>query len=167
MTLRELRRGAATWQIAVLGGPGVRRQLDGIPHFDRRLTGWGDQLGVGIEHFGSNHEGRLLEFIHGSAGRTHGYLVNPGGLTTVGESLRHALRDAKRPAVEVHLDSAVLNAGSIFAPSVTAIVSGFREFSYLGALVSLALSLDDAEFLGPDGAGATNRSHGAPRSLFE
>jgi 3-dehydroquinate dehydratase len=166
MNLRDLRDGDTEWRIAVLSGPGVSRELRAIDRFDQLLDHWALELGVRTEHFGSNHEGRILEFIHASTGTTHGYLVNPGGLTSVGESLRHALRDAKRPAVEVHLDNGVLNGGSIFAPSVTSVFSGLQQFSYLGALVSLVLSLDDADFLGPGGTSASNRSDGSPRSLF-
>ena len=163
MRLAELRNGDQAWRIAVLNGPALTRLIGGL---DDRLTDWGEQLGVHVETLHSNHEGRLLEFIHASFETTDGYVVNPGGLTTVGESLRHALRDSRRPHVEVQLDKSFSPSRSIFAPSVTGIVSGLGAFSYLGALVSLVLSLDDEDFLKPGGTSDINRSSGAPRSLF-
>jgi 3-dehydroquinate dehydratase II len=166
MKLSDLRGGDEAWRIAVLNGPALTRELAAIEDFDGRLAEWARQLGVHVEPFASNHEGRLLEYIHASAEQTHGYVVNPGGVTTTGESLRHTLRDCERPHVEVHLDKTTFDsARSILAPSVTGIVSGLGELSYLGALVSLVLSLDDADFLAPGGTSEINRSGGAPRPL--
>jgi 3-dehydroquinate dehydratase len=165
MRLAELRNSDDAWKIAVLNGPALTRVLP--DDLDARLAGWAEDLGVRIEVFGSNHEGRLLEFIHAHTETTDGFIVNPGGLTTVGESLRHALRDSKRPHVEVHLDKTTFApVRSIFAPSVTGIVTGLGEFCYLGALISLVLSLDDEDFLRPGVMSEINRSAGAPRSLF-
>lgn len=166
MKLRELRSGDTAWRIVVLNGPNMSARIASLDNFDGLLGEWAKDLGVEIEHFMSNHEGQLLEYIHGSAANTNGYIVNPGGLTSVGESLRHALKDTARPVVEVHLDNARLADRSIFAPSVTSVFSGLRQSSYLGALVSLVLALDDPDFLHPDGISETNRSHGTPKSLF-
>jgi 3-dehydroquinate dehydratase-2 len=167
MRLGDLRHRDEAWRIAVLNGPALARELGATGDLAGRLEEWGRQLGVHVEQFASNHEGRLLEYIHASSEATHGYVVNPGGVTTTGESLRHALRDCKRPHVEVHLDKTTFDfAGSILAPSVTGIFSGVGQFSYLGALVSLVLSLDDEDFLAPGGTGELNRASGAPRSLF-
>jgi 3-dehydroquinate dehydratase-2 len=167
MNLRALRAGDARWRIIVLNGPNVGQALRRIAGFDEQLAAWADGLGVQVEQCTSNHEGRLLETIHATSAETHGYLVNPGGLRMVGESLRHALRDAKRPHVLVHLDSdALRDLPSIFAPSVTSIVSGLGGFSYLGALVALVRGLDDVTFLAPGSNDPISRPHGAPRSLY-
>ncbi len=167
MSLSELRQRDTRWQIVVLSGPNVSSSIKAVGDFDARLDGWADDLGVQIGQFGSNHEGRLLEHIHATSATTNGYLVNPGGLTTIGESLRHALRDAKRPHVEVHFDNAKLCQNSIFSASVTTISSGLGIHSYLAALVALVLSLDDEDFLHPDGTSEISRPHGAPRSLYQ
>lgn len=165
--LGGIRKGDSRWNIAVLSGPNTVPALRTIPDFDNQLRAWAAALKVDVRHIQSNHEGQLLEFIHGSSAHTHGYVVNPGGLTAVGESLRHCLRDAKRPSVEVHWDNAELVGQSIFAPSVTSIFSGLGHFSVLGALTSLVLALDDPDFLHPEGTSEFNRAHGAPRSLYQ
>jgi 3-dehydroquinate dehydratase-2 len=166
MKLTDLRPGDERWRIAVLDGPALTRELAALGDFDGLLGSWGEQLGVDVTHVASNHEGRLLEHIHASCETTHGYLVNPGGVTTTGESLRHALRDCKRPHVEVQLDKQTFDSErSILAPSATGIVTGLGEHSYLGALVSLVLSLDDEDFLAPGGQSEINRADGGPRPL--
>src|SRR5688500_152886 len=69
MTLRGLRSGDRPWRISVLSGPNVARTgvsaavaqtNDDIAVL---LRGWGDELGVQVDHFGSQHEGHLLEYI--------------------------------------------------------------------------------------------------------
>lgn len=166
MSLRNLRKASVEWKIVVLDGPNVSALSRSIDGFAGLLKIWGQDLGVNVEHFQSNHEGRLLEYIHRSAPTTNGYIVNPGGLARVGESFRHALKDAKRPTVEVHFSNESLSVKTIFSPSVTCIFSGLRQFSYQGALVALVLALDDPDFLHPEGTGEFNRAHGAPRSLY-
>jgi 3-dehydroquinate dehydratase len=167
MSLRNLRQRETQWQIVVLSGPNVSAAVAATGNFEKLLDGWAADLGVRVTYFGSNHEGRILEHIHASFETTNGYLVNPGGLTRIGESLRHALRDSKRPHVEVHFDNAPLRDRSIFSPSVTAIVGGLGPYSYLAALVALVLGLDDEDFLHPDGTSEISRPHGAPRSLYQ
>lgn len=166
MRLSDLRTGNTKWHIIVLGGPGVRATLGDVDAFEKTLKEGASQLGVEVEHFQSNHEGKLLEFVHSSRDRANAYLVNPGGLVRVGESLRHTLKDAKKPTVEIHLQNQELAERSIFAPSVLSIFSGLGPSSYLGAMTALVLSLDDVDFLNPEGTGPLNRSHGAPRSLY-
>jgi 3-dehydroquinate dehydratase-2 len=167
VNLTNLRQRDTQWQIIVLSGPNVVASVRAVGNFEEQLTGWATDLGVQVTHFGSNHEGRLLEHIHATSATTNGYLVNPGGLTMIGESLRHALRDAKRPHVEVHFENARLCQNSIFSASVTTISSGLGAHSYLAALVALVLSLDDEDFLHPDGTSEISRPHGAPRSLYQ
>lgn len=166
MRLSYLRTGTRKWRIAVIGGPGVRSELGDMVAFEAFLKEEASGLGVEVEHFQSNHEGRLLEFVHSSRDRCDAYLVNPGSLIRVGESLRHTLKDTKKPCVEIHCDNTQLRAKSIFAASVMTIFSGFGRNTYVGALTSLTLALDDIDFLNPEGTGPLNRSHGAPRSLY-
>ncbi len=167
MKLSSIRNGTRNWKVVVLSGPNLSSRLDGIGNFEELLNTWASDLGIQIEHFRSNHEGKLLEFIHASRETANAYLVNPGGLVRVGESFRHALKDAKKPCVEVHLDNVELQKKSIFSASVLTIFSGLGKSSYLGALVALVLALDDKDFLHPEGTGPLNRSHGAPRSLYQ
>lgn len=164
--LTKLRTTDQPWEVAILNGPNTARQFHPADEFERELQTWGDGLGIVVRHFQSNHEGELLEYVHANASTIHGFLVNPGGLVRVGESLRHVLKDAKKPAIELHLRQEELRGESIFAPSVTGIFAGPGRHAVLGALVALSLALDDLDFLNPEGTSEINRSHGNPRSLY-
>lgn len=135
---------------------GPIRSLEELQATVRDFAG---SLGVRVTAFASNHEGDILEFIHHSAREVDGFLINPAGLTTYGEATRHALADSGRPFVEVHFANlarhldAVGPAGDLrsrFTHSAVGMVMGFRQHSYLGALLALTLALDDASFLGAE-----------------
>ena len=160
--------GARAWSIAVIDGPnmpnlgnrdtGIYGPIRSIGDLHALVTGFGEeQLGVRVRCMTSNHEGEILEFIHGSAAETDGYLINPAGLTTYGEATRHALADTGRPYAEVHFANLAVHLAAVsgtrplesrFTRSATGLVMGFRQYGYLGALVAMVLSLDDEAFLG-------------------
>ena len=166
MDLKKLRTTEQRWEITVLSGPNTTRQVRPVDEFERELQAWGDSLGIAVRHFQSNHEGKLLEYIHANSKDVNGFLLNPGGLVRVAESLRHVLKDSKKPTIELHLSQREIRGESIFAPSVTGIFAGPGRHAVLGALVSLSLALDDLDFLNPEGTSEINRSHGQPRSIY-
>ena len=163
------RRSSRRHRIAVIDGPnmsslgnrskqvyGPIASLDDLKAF---VTGFGADLGVEVECFSSNYQGAILEFVHESAHRVDGYIINPAGATTVGEAIRHALQDADRPVIEVHfanisaapamprgLSSGTLR--STFTHSATGLCMGMRHYSYSAALLAMVQSLDDETFLG-------------------
>lgn len=164
-----LRSGTKEHLIAVIDGPnmsnlGARNKrvygkINSLGDLQKYVTETGRKLGVAVETFASNYEGAILEFIHESAPRVDGYVINPAGLTVVGEAVRHALEETGHPVVEVHFANVVapptaprgLPGGpweSRFTKTATGLSMGLRQYSYVGALTALALSLDDEEFLG-------------------
>jgi 3-dehydroquinate dehydratase-2 len=163
------RRGNRAHRIAVIDGPnmsslGARSKkvygpIASLDDLKRYVAGFGTELGVEVENFSSNHEGDILEFIHESASRVDGYIINPAGLTTIGEGVRHALEDTERPVIEVHFSNISAGAGaarglgggsinSSFTHTATGLCMGMRHYSYAAALVALTLALDDDSFLG-------------------
>jgi len=58
-------------------------------------------LGVGLDFYQSNHEGRIIDRLHER--NFSGAVVNAGGLTHTSVALRDALLGVARPFVEVHL----------------------------------------------------------------
>jgi 3-dehydroquinate dehydratase-2 len=159
--------GARRWRIAVIDGPnmpnlgnrsekiyGPIRSLEDLQALVRQAA---DALGVDVVQFASNHEGEILEFIHGTAADVHGYVINPAGLTTYGEATRHALDDTAKPVVEVHFANTTRHFAEVaphwqqqtsrFTHTATGLVMGLRQYSYLGALLGLTLALDDEAFL--------------------
>ena len=59
------------------------------------------ELGVGLDFYQSNHEGRIIDRLHER--NFSGAVVNAGGLTHTSIALRDALLGIGRPFVEVHL----------------------------------------------------------------
>ena len=64
-----------------------------------------DRLGVEIDHFQSNHEGKLIDYIQQESGNSDGIVINGGALTHYGLSVKDALTDAKLPVVEIHISN--------------------------------------------------------------
>ena len=174
----ELRTGSRNWHITVMNGPNLsnlgRRDrrtygsIASIDDLDALVKDFGALLGVTVETFVSNYEGALLEFIHESTDRTDGYLINPAGLTTQSEGMRHAFQETQRPVIELHFAN-ITTAGitSVFTPTMTGLMMGMREHGYLGAMLAMVRGLDDESFLAPDAEPSeTNRPGGKPWDLF-
>jgi 3-dehydroquinate dehydratase-2 len=125
---------------------------------------FGTALGVTVTTFASNFEGAILEFIHETAQSVDAYIINPAGLTEGGVATKHALTETGKPYVEVHFANIVapptaprgMPIGpwhSTFSPSATGVMMGMREYSYSAAILSLAMALDDKNFLGAELSG--------------
>lgn len=70
---------------------------------EERTSSWGEELGVEVEHFNSNHEGALMEAIHGS--NHDGIVFNPGAFTHTSRALADAVSSVEVPVVEVHISN--------------------------------------------------------------
>jgi 3-dehydroquinate dehydratase-2 len=84
--------------------PGVYG-TDTLEQIEGRLRGLAAELGVDVEFFQSNHEGALLDVLHGAIGRCHGVILNPGAFTHTSIALHDALLACALPTVEVHLSN--------------------------------------------------------------
>lgn len=159
---------AKRWRIGVIDGPNmsfVGREKTMRHH---NLASWeqlrdlvastGDRLGIEVLHTVSNYEGKILEWIHAEGPQLDGLVVNPGGLTTYSEGLRHALEENGKPYIEVHLFNPVTHFAAVsphirlesrLTSSAQGMVAGFGEHSYVAALVGLVGFLDG--FAAPQG----------------
>lgn len=100
------------------------------------------KLGVVVEHHQSNHEGDLVELIHGARGRASAIVINAGAFTHYAWSLHDALAMFEGPVVELHLSNPsareVWRATSVIAPVATGVVAGFRGAGYRLAIEAVA-----------------------------
>ena len=98
--------------ILVLHGPNLNllgeREVDiygeaTLDDVNRMLENRADDLGVGLRHLQSNHEGALIDQLHGLRTWMDGLVINPGGLAHTSVALHDAIVAVKHPAVEVHI----------------------------------------------------------------
>ena len=90
--------------------------------------------GSTIEAFQSNHEGELVEAIHGARRRCAAIIVNAGAFTHYAWSLHDALAAFDGPVVELHLSNPNAREAwrhtSVVAPVADGSIVGFGGFGY-------------------------------------
>ncbi|HLT15513.1 MAG TPA: type II 3-dehydroquinate dehydratase [Acidimicrobiales bacterium] len=95
-----------------------------------------------LEHVQSNHEGDLVDAIHGARGRCAAIIVNPGALTHYAWALHDALAAFDGPIVELHLSNPTSRepwrSTSVVAPVATGTISGFGGHGYQLAVAAVA-----------------------------
>lgn len=67
------------------------------------LDTWGEELGVEVEQYQSNHEGDLVDKIQAAYGKVDGIVINPAAYTHTSVAILDALKAVSIPAVEVHI----------------------------------------------------------------
>ena len=115
-------------------------------------------LGYGIEHLQSNHEGDLVEAVHGARGRSVAIIVNAGALTHTSWSLHDALAAYDGVVVELHLSNPAAREPfrhlSVVAPVADGCIAGFGGLGYPLAVEAVDRVLAARAVPPPAGAGA-------------
>jgi 3-dehydroquinate dehydratase-2 len=90
--------------------------------------------GLTVEHRQSNHEGDLVDAVHGARGRAAALIVNAGALSHCSWALHDALLAFPGPVVEVHLSNPAARDEwrrmSVVAPVATGSISGLGGLGY-------------------------------------
>ncbi|MGB5750327.1 MAG: type II 3-dehydroquinate dehydratase [Desulfobacterales bacterium] len=138
-------------KILVIHGPNLnmlgQREPDIYGHrtlveIDTELKALGEDLGLQVETFQSNHEGAIVEKIQQIVGACDGILINPAAYTHTSIAIRDALSLLDIPVVEIHLSNIYkrehFRHKSLIADIVAARISGFGARGYVLALQGLA-----------------------------
>lgn len=142
---------SGTRRVAVLHGPNLNllgtREPEtygstSLAEVDARLVELGRELGLEVTTFQSNHEGALIDRIHGLGGQCEAIAINPGGLTHTSVSLRDALLAVGLPFVEVHLTNVhsrePFRRRSLLSDVAAGVITGLGPIGYELALRALA-----------------------------
>ena len=101
--------------------------------------------GLAIEHLQTNHEGDLVEAIHGARNRCAAIVINPGAFTHYAWSIHDALAAFDGPVVELHLSNPDAREPwrhtSVVAPVASGTIAGFGGDGYRLALDAVAAIL--------------------------
>ena len=111
----------------------------------KTATATAADLGMDLEHLQSNHEGELVEAVHGARGRVAAIIVNAAAMTHYSWSLRDALAAFEGPVVELHLSNTAARESwrhtSVVSPVATGVISGFGGHGYRLAVEAVGLLL--------------------------
>jgi 3-dehydroquinate dehydratase II len=69
------------------------------------VAGVAGARGAAVLCFQSNHEGRLIDFLHDNRKTASGIVVNAGAWTHTSVALRDAIEAVELPCVEVHISN--------------------------------------------------------------
>ena len=102
--------------------------------------------GLVVEHVQSNHEGELVDAVHGARGRCAAIVINPGAFTHYAWAIHDALAAFDGPIVEVHLSNPAAREPwrhtSVVAPVAAGTIAGFGSDGYRLAVDAVASLLD-------------------------
>jgi 3-dehydroquinate dehydratase-2 len=97
-------------------------------------TGTAAAHGYDVEHLQSNHEGDLIEAIHGARGRCAAVVINAAAFTHSSYALADALAAYDGVKVELHISNPQAREhwrhASLIAPYVTGHLAGFGAAGY-------------------------------------
>ena len=107
-----------------------------------RAAGEATRLGLVLEHHQSNHEGELVELVHGARGRAAAIIANLGALTHYAWSLHDALAMFDGVVVELHLSNPAgrepWRHTSVVASVADGSIAGFGGLGYVLAVGAVA-----------------------------
>ena len=100
-----------------------------------------------LEHLQSNHEGDVVDAIHGARGRCAAIVINAGAFTHYSYAIADALKAYDGVKVELHISNPSAREewrhSSVIAPYVTGTVSGFGSAGYRLAIDAAATQLEE------------------------
>jgi 3-dehydroquinate dehydratase II len=141
-------------RILVLHGPNLnllgRREPEiygylTLEEINQRLQKLAADQHVELEILQSNHEGELVEAIHGALGRIDALLINAGAYTHTSVAIRDAVVAVAIPTIEVHLSNLArreeFRQRSYLTQVAVGQIMGFGADSYLLGLQAAVLYL--------------------------
>lgn len=143
-----------TPKVAIVNGPnlnllGAREPevygKETLAEINGGLEALAGELGLAATFFQSNHEGEIIDHIHGLRKSHAAIVINPGGLTHSSVALRDALSSVDLPVFEVHLSNVhareEFRHRSYISGIAAGVICGFGPQGYEFALRAVASRL--------------------------
>lgn len=104
-----------------------------------------EKFALEVETWQSNHEGEIVERIHGARGTVDGIIINAGALTHYAWSIHDALATFSGPIIEVHISNPNSREPwrhtSVISPVATGMIAGMGQLGYELAVEAVASQL--------------------------
>jgi 3-dehydroquinate dehydratase-2 len=146
------------WHIQIIHGPNLnllgQREPEVYGHLtlekiNEQLQAHARERNIELRIVQSNHEGVIVDAVHGAVGWADGLVINPGAYTHYSYAIRDAIRGVGLPAVEVHLSNVYAREPfrhtSVIAPVCLGQITGFGWHSYRLGLEALISWLEDQQ----------------------
>lgn len=95
-------------------------------------------LGAEAACFQSNHEGAIIDAIHGARGVCDAIIINPGAFTHYSYAIFDALKAVSIPTIEVHISNVhqreEFRHKSVTAPACVGQICGLGTYGYVVAM---------------------------------
>lgn len=134
-------------RILVIHGPNVNltglRETgiygkENIDEINLQIIDCAVQSGFECEIFQSNHEGDIIDRLHGAIGVFDGVILNAGAYTHYSYAIRDAISAVRVPVIEVHFSNIhareEFRGNSVLAPVCAGQICGFGKYSYFLAI---------------------------------
>ncbi len=117
--------------------PGVYGRT-GYGELCRMLRERAESMGAQADFFQSNHEGAIIDAIHGAPGQYDALILNPGAFTHYSYAILDALKAVDVPCVEVHISNVhqreEFRRVSVTAPACVGQICGLGLYGYVAAM---------------------------------
>ena len=136
--------------ILIIHGPNLnmlgKRETDiygksTLDEINAGLIKTGENAGLSVETFQSNHEGTVVEKIQQAVDGYSGLIINPAAFTHTSIAIRDALLLLDIPIIELHISNIYkrepFRHTSMISDVSTSIISGFGEYGYTMALKAI------------------------------
>jgi 3-dehydroquinate dehydratase II len=134
-------------KILVLNGPNLNllgtreKEIYGnetLQDIAQKTVSEGLKLDMEVDFAQSNHEGELIDKIHGARSVYDMIIINPGAYTHYSIAIRDAIKSVDIPTIEIHLSNIhareEFRSKSVIAPVCIGQICGFGSMSYILAL---------------------------------
>jgi len=138
-------------KVLVINGPnlnllGVREKgvygSETLLDIAKEVNSMSQELGLETDFIQSNHEGEIIDKLHGAREIYDVIIINAGAYTHYSIAIRDAIKGIEVPTIEIHLSNIhgreEFRHTSVIAPVCIGQICGFGKMSYILALHAAA-----------------------------